>query len=101
MAPIAKLSIHITPRKGGFQVRLTSLHTVQNIFQISITDKTIVLYTADNGPHYNEWPDGGLSPFRGEKNTNWEGGYRVPMFASWPGKIPAGTVINDTTSALD
>ena len=69
--------------------------------ELSITDSTIVLYTADNGPHYNEWPDGGLSPFRGEKNTNWEGGYRVPMFASWPGKIPAGTVINDTTSALD
>jgi arylsulfatase A-like enzyme len=69
--------------------------------ELKIEENTIVLYTADNGPHYNEWPDGGLSPFRGEKNTNWEGGYRVPMFASWPGKIPAGTVINDTTSALD
>lgn len=69
--------------------------------ELGIADDTIVLYTADNGPHYNEWPDGGLSPFRGEKNTNWEGGYRVPMFVRWPGKIPEGTVINATTSALD
>ena len=69
--------------------------------ELGIADNTIVLYTADNGPHYNEWPDGGLSPFRGEKNTNWEGGYRVPMFARWPAKFKAGSVINDTTSALD
>ena len=69
--------------------------------KLGIADNTIVLYTADNGPHYNEWPDGGLSPFRGEKNTNWEGGYRVPMLVRWPGKIKPGTVINDTTSALD
>jgi len=44
--------------------------------KLGIADNTIVRYTADNGPHYNEWPDGGLSPFRGEKNTNWEGGCR-------------------------
>jgi arylsulfatase len=69
--------------------------------ELKIADNTIVLYTADNGPHYNEWPDGGLSPFRGEKNTNWEGGYRVPMFVRWPGKIKGGAVVNDSTSALD
>ncbi len=69
--------------------------------ELGIADNTIVLYTADNGPHYNEWPDGGLSPFRGEKNTNWEGGYRVPMFVRWPAKIQSGGVINDTTSAVD
>jgi arylsulfatase len=68
---------------------------------LGIADNTIVLYTADNGPHYNEWPDGGLSPFRGEKNTNWEGGYRVPMLARWPAKIPAGQIINDTAAMND
>jgi len=69
--------------------------------ELKIADNTIVLYTADNGPHYNEWPDGGLSPFRAEKNTNWEGAYRVPMLVRWPGKIKAGSVVNDITSALD
>ncbi len=69
--------------------------------ELGVADNTIVLYTADNGPHYNEWPDGGLSPFRGEKNTNWEGGYRVPMLVRWPAKIPGGTISNETTSALD
>jgi arylsulfatase A-like enzyme len=58
--------------------------------ELKITEDTIVIYTVDNGPHYNEWPDGGLSPFRGEKNTNWEGGYRVPCMVRWPGKIKAG-----------
>jgi arylsulfatase len=69
--------------------------------RLGIAEDTIVLYTADNGPHYNEWPDGGISPFRGEKNTNWEGGYRVPMLVRWPGKIAPGAIINDTTSMLD
>jgi arylsulfatase len=69
--------------------------------ELDIADDTIVLYAVDNGPHFNEWPDGGVSPFRGEKNTNWEGGYRVPMFIRWPGKIAPGTIVNDTTSMLD
>jgi arylsulfatase len=69
--------------------------------ELGVADNTIVLYTADNGPHYNEWPDGGLSPFRGEKNTNWEGAYRVPMLVRWPAKIPGGTVSNESLSALD
>lgn len=66
-----------------------------------IADNTIVIYTTDNGPHYNQWPDGGLTPFRGEKNTNWEGGYRVPTLVRWPGHIPAGTVSHEIFSHLD
>jgi arylsulfatase len=69
--------------------------------ELGIADNTIVLYTADNGPHYNEWPDGGLSPFRGEKNTNWEGGYRVPMLVRWPAQISGGAIVNNVVSALD
>ncbi|NEP34756.1 arylsulfatase [Moorena sp. SIO3B2] len=66
-----------------------------------IEDNTIVIYTTDNGPHYNQWPDGGLTPFRGEKNTNWEGGYRVPALVRWPDHIPAGTVSHEIFSHLD
>lgn len=66
-----------------------------------IKDNTIVIYTVDNGPHFNEWPDGGISPFRGEKNTNWEGGYRVPAMVRWPGKIPGGQVSNEIMSNMD
>jgi len=69
--------------------------------ELGITDNTIVVYTCDNGPHFNEWPDGGNSPFRGEKNTNWEGGYRVPGMVRWPGKIKAGQVSNEIFSQLD
>ncbi len=69
--------------------------------ELDIADNTIVLYSTDNGPHYNMWPDGGISPFRGEKNTNWEGGFRVPSFARWPGEIPAGSVSNAIMSHLD
>jgi len=69
--------------------------------ELKITDNTIVVYTVDNGPHYNEWPDGGLSPFRGEKNTNWEGGYRVPALVRWPGHIKPGRISNEIMSGLD
>ena len=69
--------------------------------QLGIADNTIVIYTCDNGPHFNEWPDGGNSPFRGEKNTNWEGGYRVPGMVRWPGKIKAGHASNEIMSQLD
>jgi len=69
--------------------------------ELKIADNTIVVYTTDNGPHYNEWPDGGLSPFRGEKNTNWEGGYRVPAFVRWPGKVKPGSVTNAIMSHQD
>ncbi len=69
--------------------------------ELGITDNTIVIYTTDNGPHLNMWPDGAIAPFRGEKNTNWEGGYRVPFVIRWPGKIAADTVYNDITSHTD
>jgi arylsulfatase len=69
--------------------------------ELKIADNTIVIYTSDNGPHYNEWPDGGISPFRGEKNTNWEGGYRVPGMVRWPARIKAGSVSNEIVSHLD
>jgi arylsulfatase len=69
--------------------------------QLGIADDTIVVYTTDNGPHFNEWPDGGITPFRGEKNTNWEGAFRVPAAVRWPGQIPAGTVVNGIVSHKD
>ncbi len=62
--------------------------------ELGIADDTIVMYSTDNGPHYNSWPDAGITPFRSEKNTNWEGAWRVPAFVRWPGRIPAGTVLN-------
>ncbi|WP_262897711.1 arylsulfatase [Algoriphagus pacificus] len=68
---------------------------------LGVDDNTIILYTTDNGPHFNMWPDGGITPFRGEKNTNWEGGYRVPMIIKWPGKIKPGTVINEVVAGND
>jgi arylsulfatase len=69
--------------------------------ELGIADDTIVMYSTDNGPHYNSWPDAGITPYRSEKNTNWEGGWRVPAFVRWPGKIPAGTVLNDIVSHQD
>src|SRR5512136_646092 len=62
--------------------------------ELGIADNTIVMYSTDNGVHYNTWPDAGITPFRSEKNTNWEGGWRVPAFVRWPGKFKAGTVLN-------
>jgi arylsulfatase A-like enzyme len=60
--------------------------------ELGIADNTFVMYSTDNGPHANTWPDGATTPFRSEKNTNWEGAFRVPMAIRWPGKIPAGVV---------
>jgi len=71
------------------------------IDELGIADNTIVLYSTDNGPHRNSWPDAGTTPFRSEKNTNWEGAYRVPSFARWPGKIKAGSISNEIMSHLD
>ena len=63
--------------------------------ELGIAEDTIVIYSTDNGPHRNSWPDAGTTPFRSEKNTNWEGAYRVPELIRWPGKIKAGSVSND------
>jgi arylsulfatase len=71
------------------------------IDDLGIADNTIVQYSTDNGPHYNTWPDAGTTPFRGEKNSNWEGAFRVPAFIRWPGKFPAGTTLNGIVSHED
>ncbi len=71
------------------------------IDDLGIANNTIVQYSTDNGPHYNTWPDAGTMPFRGEKNSNWEGAYRVPCFVRWPGKFPAGTTLNGIVSHED
>ena len=69
--------------------------------ELGIDDNTIVMYSTDNGAESFTWPDGGTTIFRGEKNTNWEGGYRVPCVIRWPGAIKPGTVINDVASHED
>jgi arylsulfatase A-like enzyme len=74
---------------------------LQKLDDLGIADNTIVFYSTDNGPHMNTWPDAGWNPFRGEKNTNWEGGWRVPSMVRWPGKIEAGTVSNDVMHHMD
>lgn len=74
---------------------------LKQLDELGIADDTIVLYSTDNGPHYNTWPDGGITPFRSEKNTNWEGAFRVPAFARWPGRFQAGKVLNGMMSHQD
>jgi arylsulfatase A-like enzyme len=69
--------------------------------QLGIADNTIVMYSTDNGPENDTWPDGANTPFRSQKDTNWEGGWRVPAFIRWPGKIKAGTVLNGVVSHID
>ncbi len=66
-----------------------------------IAGNTFVMYSTDNGPHMKTWPDGAMTPFRNEKNSNWEGAYRVPAMVRWPGKIKPGTVSNDIVSHHD
>jgi arylsulfatase A-like enzyme len=68
---------------------------------LGIADNTIVIYSTDNGPHMNTWPDGAMTPFRSEKNTNWEGAFRVPCLVRWPGHIQAGTITNQIMSHND
>ena len=69
--------------------------------ELGIADNTIVMYSTDNGPHYNTWPDAGTTPFRGEKNSNWEGAYRVPAFVRWPGKWQEGVTLNGIVAHED
>ena len=64
------------------------------IDELGLAEDTIVIYSTDNGPHCNSWPDGGTTPFRSEKNTNWEGAFRIPELIRWPGKIEAGSIAN-------
>ena len=71
------------------------------IDDLGIGNDTIVIYTTDNGPHQNSWPDAGTTPFRSEKNTNWEGAFRVPCLIRWPGRIQPASVSNETIGALD
>jgi arylsulfatase A-like enzyme len=68
---------------------------------LGIADNTFVMYSTDNGPHMNSWPDAGMTPFRNEKNSNWEGAYRVPAMVRWPGHIKPGTVSNEMVAHLD
>jgi arylsulfatase len=69
--------------------------------ELGLTDDTIVIYSTDNGPHMNSWPDAGMTPFRNEKNSNWEGAFRVPEMIRWPGHIPAGVVSNEIVQHHD
>ena len=74
---------------------------LQKLDELGIAGDTIVMYGTDNGPHMNSWPDAGMTPFRSEKNSNWEGAYRVPALVRWPGKIKPGTVFNEPMSHMD
>jgi arylsulfatase A-like enzyme len=69
--------------------------------ELGIADNTIVMYSTDNGPENDTWPDGANTPFRSQKDTNWEGGWRVPCFIRWPGKIKPGAVLNGLFSHID
>jgi arylsulfatase A-like enzyme len=69
--------------------------------ELGIADDTIVMYSTDNGPHMNTWPDGAMTPFRSEKNTNWEGAFRIPLVLRWPGHIEAGVVSNEIVQHHD
>jgi arylsulfatase len=69
--------------------------------ELGIAGNTLVMYSTDNGPHYNTWPDAGTTPFRSEKNSNWEGAYRVPAFVRWPGKFQSGVTLNGIVSHED
>lgn len=68
---------------------------------LGISKDTLVVYTTDNGPHMNTWPDGAMTPFRSEKDTNWEGAFRVPCLVRWPGHVKAGTVTTELMSHND
>ncbi|MEP1933317.1 MAG: arylsulfatase, partial [Roseibium sp.] len=69
--------------------------------ELDIADNTFVFYSTDNGPHMNSWPDAAMTPFRGEKNTNWEGGWRVPAMVRWPGNIEPHSISNEIMHHMD
>ncbi len=74
---------------------------LKSLDDMGIANDTIVVYTSDNGPHMNTWPDGAMTHFRSEKNTNWEGAFRVPCLVRWPGVIKPGTITNELMSHND
>jgi arylsulfatase len=74
---------------------------LKTLDDLKIADNTIVVYSTDNGPNQFSWPDAATTPFRNEKNSNWEGAYRVPAMVRWPGKIKAGEVSNEMFSGMD
>ena len=74
---------------------------LKSLDDMGVANNTIVVYTSDNGPHMNTWPDGAMTPFRSEKNTNWEGAFRVPCLVRWPGTIRPGTITNEMMSHND
>ena len=86
---------------GMIETDVTVGAVLKALDDLGIANDTIVLYTTDNGPHQNSWPDAGTTPFRSEKNTNWEGAFRVPCMIRWPGRIQPGSISNDIVSGLD
>src|SRR6516164_9627844 len=74
---------------------------LKKLDDLGVANNTIVVFTTDNGAEAITWPDGGSTPFRGEKDTNWEGGWRVPFLMRWPGVIAPGQVINEQASLQD
>ena len=74
---------------------------LDKLTELGLDENTIVMYSTDNGAEVFTWPNGGATPFRGEKNTNWEGGFRVPAMIRWPGVIEPGTVLNDIVAHED
>lgn len=74
---------------------------LKKLDDLGLANNTMVFYSTDNGPHINSWPDSGMTPFRNEKNSNWEGAYRVPAMIRWPGKIKPGSISNTIMSHLD
>ncbi len=103
---------HLSPKwqgKSGYGLYADAMMELDSIVgellktldDLGIADNTIVLFTSDNGPEIFSWPDGGNQPFRGEKGTVFEGGFRVPMLVKWPGAIKPGTIINDVMANED
>jgi arylsulfatase len=74
---------------------------LKHLDDLGLANDTVVMYSTDNGPHYNTWPDAGTTPFRSEKNSNWEGAYRVPAFVRWPGHFLAGETLNGIVAHED
>ena len=89
------------PRHDDRPRQASSARLLDKLDELGIAENTIVVYSTDNGPHMNSWPDAGMTPFRSEKNTNWEGAFRVPELIRWPGKIPAGDVSNEIVQHHD